>query len=78
MDKNLIYPVPNQNFPFLGVHFTRMIDGTVDVGPNAGLSFKREVYLKTDFSFMDTKDVLFFKGFWKLASRYAKEGRKKW
>lgn len=72
--KNLIYPVPNPNFPFLGVHFTRMIDGTVDVGPNAVLSFKREGYLKTDFSFMDTKDVLFFKGFWKLASRYAKEG----
>lgn len=72
--KNLIYPVPNPNFPFLGVHFTRMIDGTVDVGPNAVLSFKREGYLKTDFSFRDTKDVLFFKGFWKLASRYAKEG----
>ncbi|RAK16866.1 FAD dependent oxidoreductase [Anoxybacillus vitaminiphilus] len=72
--KNLIYPVPNPNFPFLGVHFTRMIDGTVDVGPNAVLSFKREGYLKTDFSLRDMKDVLYFKGFWKLASQYMKEG----
>jgi len=72
--KNLIYPVPNPNFPFLGVHFTRMIDGTIDVGPNAVLSFKREGYLKTDFSLRDMKDVLYFKGFWKLASQYMKEG----
>lgn len=64
--KNLIYPVPNPNFPFLGVHFTRMIDGTVDVGPNAVLSFKREGYLKTDFSFRMQKMFYFLKDFGSL------------
>ncbi|MFC0272746.1 L-2-hydroxyglutarate oxidase [Metabacillus herbersteinensis] len=72
--KNLIYPVPNPNFPFLGVHFTRMIDGTIDVGPNAVLSLKREGYSKTDINLLDMKDVLYFKGFWKLAGQYMKEG----
>lgn len=72
--KNLIYPVPNPNFPFLGVHFTRMIDGTIDVGPNAVLSLKREGYSKTDINLMDMKDVLYYKGFWKLAGQYMKEG----
>ncbi|WP_110112097.1 L-2-hydroxyglutarate oxidase [Bacillus sp. CGMCC 1.16541] len=71
---HLIYPVPNPNFPFLGVHFTRMIDGAVDVGPNAVLSFKREGYKKTDFHAGDLAEVLTYKGFWKLASRYLKEG----
>jgi L-2-hydroxyglutarate oxidase len=72
--KNLIYPVPNPNFPFLGVHFTRMIDGKVDVGPNAVLSFKREGYKKTDFDLKDFTEVMKFSGFWKLASKYMKEG----
>lgn len=72
--KNLIYPVPNPDFPFLGVHFTRMIDGKVDVGPNAVLSLKREGYTKTSFSLRDSTEVLAYKGFWKLASRYMKEG----
>ncbi len=72
--KNLIYPVPNPNFPFLGVHFTRMIDGTVDVGPNAVLSLKREGYTKTAFSFKDAAEVLTYSGFWKLARVYRKEG----
>ncbi|MGG5253574.1 L-2-hydroxyglutarate oxidase [Neobacillus sp. SM06] len=72
--KNLIYPVPNPNFPFLGVHFTRMIDGTIDVGPNAVLSLKREGYKKTSFSLRDTAEVLTYSGFWKLARAYRKEG----
>ncbi|MDQ0860973.1 L-2-hydroxyglutarate oxidase [Bacillus sp. V2I10] len=71
---NLIYPVPNPNFPFLGVHFTRMIDGTVDVGPNAVLSLKREGYKKTSINFQDAAEVLMYSGFWKLASLYMKEG----
>ncbi len=72
--KNLIYPVPNPNFPFLGVHFTRMIDGTIDVGPNAVLSLKREGYKKTSFNLRDTAEVLTYSGFWKLARAYRKEG----
>jgi L-2-hydroxyglutarate oxidase len=72
--KNLIYPVPNPNFPFLGVHFTRMIGGEVDAGPNAVLSFKREGYKKTDFDLRDFTEVMSYKGFWKLASKYMKEG----
>jgi L-2-hydroxyglutarate oxidase len=64
--KNLIYPVPNPNFPFLGVHFTRMIDGGVECGPNAVLTFKREGYKKTDFNFYDTFDALTYSGTWKL------------
>ncbi|MFN6014976.1 MAG: L-2-hydroxyglutarate oxidase, partial [Flavobacteriales bacterium] len=52
--KNLIYPVPNPDFPFLGVHFTRMTDGEIECGPNAVFTFKREGYGKTDFSCKDT------------------------
>ncbi|MGB0917705.1 MAG: L-2-hydroxyglutarate oxidase [Flavobacteriales bacterium] len=64
--KNLIYPVPNPEFPFLGVHFTRMTDGSVECGPNAVFSFKREGYGKTDFSLKDTAEALSFKGTWNL------------
>jgi L-2-hydroxyglutarate oxidase len=64
--KNLIYPVPNPAFPFLGVHFTRMVDGEIECGPNAVFSFKREGYGKTDFSLRDTFDALTYKGTWKL------------
>ncbi|MEF7562339.1 L-2-hydroxyglutarate oxidase [Bacillus infantis] len=71
---NLIYPVPNPNFPFLGVHFTRMIGGAVDVGPNAVLSLKREGYKKTDFHLRDFAEVMGYPGFWKIASKYMKEG----
>jgi L-2-hydroxyglutarate oxidase len=74
--KGLIYPVPNPDFPFLGVHFTRMIDGSVHAGPNAVLSFKREGYRRTDFSLRDFADVMLFPGFWKLAARNASEGLK--
>ncbi|MDM5206619.1 MULTISPECIES: L-2-hydroxyglutarate oxidase [Cytobacillus] len=72
--KHLIYPVPNPKFPFLGVHFTRMIGGAIDVGPNAVLGFKREGYRKTDIHLPDLFEVLAYKGFWKLASGYMKEG----
>ncbi|MFN5982505.1 MAG: L-2-hydroxyglutarate oxidase [Fluviicola sp.] len=64
--KNLIYPVPNPDFPFLGVHFTRMTDGEIECGPNAVFTFKREGYKKTDFSFKDTADALSYRGTWKL------------
>lgn len=64
--KNLIYPVPNPDFPFLGVHFTRMTDGEIECGPNAVFTFKREGYGKTDFSIRDTWDALTYGGTWKL------------
>ena len=72
--KTLIYPVPNPDFPFLGVHFTRMIDGSVHAGPNAVLSLKREGYKKTDFDLGDFAEVMTFPGFWKLAAKHADEG----
>ncbi len=64
--KNLIYPVPNPDFPFLGVHFTRMTNGEIECGPNAVFTFKREGYKKTDFSLKDTADALSYGGTWKL------------
>lgn len=64
--KNLIYPVPNPAFPFLGVHFTRMIHGGVECGPNAVFTFKREGYGKTDFNLKDSWEALTYKGTWKL------------
>jgi (S)-2-hydroxyglutarate dehydrogenase len=72
--KTLIYPVPNPDFPFLGVHFTRMIDGSVHAGPNAVLSLKREGYKKTDFDLRDFAEVMTYPGFWKLAAKHADEG----
>lgn len=72
--KTLIYPVPNPDFPFLGVHFTRMIDGSVHAGPNAVLSMKREGYKKTDFDLRDFAEVMTYPGFWKLAAKHADEG----
>jgi (S)-2-hydroxyglutarate dehydrogenase len=74
--KGLIYPVPNPEFPFLGVHFTRMIDGSVHAGPNAVLSLKREGYNKTDFDLRDFAEVMTYAGFWKLAAKHADEGIK--
>ena len=64
--KNLVYPVPNPDFPFLGVHFTRMTNGEIECGPNAVFTFKREGYNKLDFSFKDTFQSLSFIGTWKL------------
>jgi len=72
--KTLIYPVPNPDFPFLGVHFTRMIDGSVHAGPNAVLSFKREGYKKTDFDLGDFAEIMTYPGFWKLAAKHANQG----
>lgn len=74
--KTLIYPVPNPDFPFLGVHFTRMIDGSVHAGPNAVLAFAREGYFKTDFDYADFKETMKFGGFWKLARKHMGEGMK--
>lgn len=64
--KNLIYPVPNPDFPFLGVHFTRMTNGEIECGPNAVFTFKREGYGKTDFNLRDTWDALTYRGTWAL------------
>lgn len=72
--KNLIYPVPNPAFPFLGVHFTRMIHGGVECGPNAVFTFKREGYKKTDISLKDTWEALTFEGTWKFLSKHWRFG----
>jgi L-2-hydroxyglutarate oxidase len=71
---NLIYPVPDPAFPFLGVHFTRRVDGSVEAGPNAVLAFEREGYAKTSFSLRDTLSTFTYPGFWKLALRYLPMG----
>jgi L-2-hydroxyglutarate oxidase len=71
---HLIYPVPNPDFPFLGVHFTRMIDGNIHAGPNAVLSLKREGYKKTDFDLPEFLEIITYPGLWKLARKYAREG----
>lgn len=68
--KNLIYPVPDPAFPFLGVHFTRMIKGGVEAGPNAVLAFKREGYRKWSVSPRDTLAFTCYPGFWRMASRH--------
>jgi L-2-hydroxyglutarate oxidase len=72
--RNLIYPVPDPQFPFLGVHFTRMIDGDVHAGPNAVLSLKREGYHRTSFDFGDFLDTVTYPGFWRLATKHARFG----
>jgi (S)-2-hydroxyglutarate dehydrogenase len=72
--KNLIYPVPDPNFPFLGVHFTRMIGGGVEAGPNAVFAFKKEGYKKTDFDWRDFSGSLAWSGFQKVMFRYWKTG----
>jgi (S)-2-hydroxyglutarate dehydrogenase len=72
--RNLIYPVPDPQFPFLGVHFTRMIDGSVHAGPNAVLSLKREGYNRTSFNFSDFIDTMTYAGFWRLAAKHARSG----
>jgi len=72
--RNLIYPVPNPQFPFLGVHFTRMIHGGVECGPNAVFTFKREGYGKTDFNLKDTVEALSYGGTWKLFFKHWRFG----
>ena len=72
--KNLIYPVPNPEFPFLGVHFTRMTNGEIECGPNAVFTFKREGYKKYDFNLKDTFDALTYLGTWKLFKHHWRFG----
>jgi L-2-hydroxyglutarate oxidase len=67
---HLIYPLPDPNMPVLGVHFTRMIDGTIHAGPNAVLSLKREGYRKTDIDLRDIAEVLTYSGFWNMMTAY--------
>lgn len=71
--RNLIYPVPNPKFPFLGVHFTRMIGGGIEAGPNAVLAFAREGYKLTDVRVADLAEALAFPGFWKMLGRFWRE-----
>ena len=68
--KNLIYPVPDPRFPFLGVHFTRMVHGGVEAGPNAVLAFRREGYTRTSFRLKDVLQMLGYRGFWRMARMY--------
>ena len=72
--RGLVYPVPDPDFPFLGVHFTRMIDGSVHAGPNAVLALAREGYRKRDIRLRDVADVVSFPGFWRLARRNGRAG----
>ncbi len=72
--RNLIYPVPDPEFPFLGVHFTRMMAGGVEAGPNAVLAFKREGYTRWSLSVRDTLGTICFPGFWRMAGRYWRMG----
>jgi L-2-hydroxyglutarate oxidase LhgO len=68
--RNLIYPVPDPAFPFLGVHFTRLIHGGIEAGPNAVLAFAREGYRKTDINLRDLFDALSYPGMWRFLARY--------
>jgi L-2-hydroxyglutarate oxidase len=72
--RNLVYPVPNPAFPFLGVHFTRMVHGGVECGPNAVFSFEREGYSKTAFKWSDASDALSFPGTWRLFAQHWRHG----
>jgi L-2-hydroxyglutarate oxidase len=72
--RTLIYPVPDPKFPFLGVHFTRRIQGGVDAGPNAVLAFKREGYKRTDFNLRDFAGIMTYPGFWHMAAKYWRDG----
>lgn len=72
--KNLIYPVPDPNFPFLGVHFTRHIDGGIEAGPNAVLAFAREGYKKSNINIKELLGTLLYPGFMRVASKYWKTG----
>lgn len=72
--RNLIYPVPDPNFPFLGVHFTRMMKGGVEAGPNAVLAFRREGYKRTDFNIKEFRESISWPGLQKVAAKYWKTG----
>jgi L-2-hydroxyglutarate oxidase LhgO len=72
--RNLIYPVPDPRFPFLGVHFTRRVNGSVEAGPNALLAFRREGYTGADPDLGEATEMLRFRGFWKMARKYWRKG----
>jgi len=72
--RGLIYPVPDPRFPFLGVHFTRRVDGSVEAGPNAVLALAREGYRKAQFRLEDVLDIFTFPGFWRMAAKYWQTG----
>ena len=72
--KNLIYPVPDPRYPFLGVHLTRTIDNHLEVGPNAVLAFAREGYKKSDVNLLEMWDYLSYPGFWKMSLKYWETG----
>jgi L-2-hydroxyglutarate oxidase len=72
--KNLIYPVPDARFPFLGVHYTRMIGGGIECGPNAVLALARHGYKRTSFRFKDACEIAGYTGFWKMAGKYWRMG----
>ncbi len=72
--KHLIYPAPDPNFPWLGVHFTRMVKGGIEAGPNAVLAFRREGYKKTDFDISELAETVSYAGFRKMAMRFWKQG----
>jgi L-2-hydroxyglutarate oxidase len=74
----LIYPMPNPAFPFLGVHFTKMVDGRIECGPNAVFAFKREGYDKLSFDLDETIETLNFPGFFNLAKKHWKMGLDEW
>jgi L-2-hydroxyglutarate oxidase len=79
LTRHLIYPIPDPKLPFLGVHLTRMIDGSITVGPNAVQGWKREGYGAVNFSLRDTADMVTFPGFWKLAGKHFRYGvRETW
>jgi L-2-hydroxyglutarate oxidase len=71
---NLVYPVPDTKFPFLGVHFTRSIQGGIECGPNAVFTFKREGYKRTSFSLKDTFEAFAFRGTWRLFGKHWRKG----
>lgn len=72
--RNLVYPVPDPRFPFLGVHFTRMIHGGVEAGPNAVLALRREGYRQWSFSIADTQEMASYAGFWRMARQHWRMG----
>ncbi len=72
--RNLVYPVPDPRFPFLGVHLTKAVDGSVHAGPNAVLAFAREGYGKLDINVRDLAEILGYSGFWKIAAKFWKDG----
>lgn len=76
--RGLIYPVPDARLPFLGVHLTRTVGAAVEVGPNAVLALAREGYSRADFSLKDCREMLAFRGFWRMAFRYAGTGAAEW